>query len=77
MRCVKCGVAQTRHNINRRSCRIHRKYDNRGCWRCDEIGNCYHEWTYFYDFWHLIHLIKLYFYRKSLKKSADTDYDIL
>ena len=77
MRCVKCGVPQINHNINSRSCRIHRVYDNRGCSRCNEVGNCYHEWTYFYQFWNIIHLIKLYFYRKTHKISHNDEYSIV
>jgi len=77
MRCLKCGDEQTDHNINRRSCRIHRIGGGESCLRCDRNGNCYHEWTYFYDLWHFIYVIELYFYRKSQEGKTNTNYDIL
>ena len=65
MKCVKCGVGQNKINIERASCRIHNISTDGECDKCNGMGNCYHDWTYFYNFWYLVRLFKLFFYRHS------------
>jgi|TARA_B110000971_G_scaffold200070_1_gene217822 hypothetical protein len=63
MKCLKCGVERDENNKNNPSCRIH-TYNNGSCTRCLEIGNCYHEWVYFYSFWSLFDTIRKYIKKK-------------
>lgn len=57
LRCIKCGVYENSSNFDRKSCRVHN--NNHGtCTKCDEVGNCYHEWVYFFLFWRTIRLLK-------------------
>lgn len=65
MRCVKCGVIQSTINIDRLSCRVHDDAWGGGCKRCRGIGNCHHEWVYFYNFWRAVRLFKSFFTKKD------------
>jgi len=72
MRCVKCGVMQTNINLDRRSCRIHNNDGSDSCNRCTGFGNCHHDWVYFFNFWHMVRILKLFFIRRTpVKLSKD------